>query len=360
MVRPGRGTVPRVGSPLGALPVKTTLFVVMESGVVIARPEGSRWMTSVALPDRSPLCIAVDPQHPARVYCGTAGDGLWRSDDVGSSWRPVGPGITHARVTAVSVGANARAYGTFNAIYAGTSPSAVFRSTDGGGAWHECPGLNALPSASSWSFPPRPETHHVRWIGIDPLEDRRLFVCIEAGALVRSTDGGETWHDRTPDGPLDTHTLATHDRAPGRLYAAAGDGYFESVDWGETWRRRDAGLRHRYVWDVAVDAADPETIVVTAAGSARQAHRIATAESLIYRRGQGTDWRPVSTGLPQPMGTTIGALASHKQDPGVVYASNNHGVYRSADAGATWARLDVPWAEPYRRLRVRALCVTIP
>jgi hypothetical protein len=333
--------------------MEPTLLIVVEPGVVVARPTPSGLVTSVTLAGQSPLCIAVDPHRFGRVYCGTVA-GLWRSDDVGQSWIPAGRGITNARVTAVSIAATDGAQGT---VYAGTAPSGVFRSSDGAGTWHECRGLTALPSASSWSFPPKPHTHHVRWIGIDTIDERQLFVCIEAGALIRSHDRGKTWHDRTPDGPIDSHTLATHRLAPGRVYAAAGDGYFESMDRGDTWHRPDAGLRHRYVWDVAVDIADPETILIAAASSARQAHRIESAESLIYRKSKGRDWAPAVTGLPPAQGTTISALASHTRKPGVFYACNNHGAFRSDDSGASWKRLDLTWPEAYRQLRVRALHV---
>src|SRR3712207_8431544 len=61
-----------------------------------------------------------------------------------------------------------------------------------------------------------------------------IFVAIEAGALVQSRDSGKTWIDRPQRGPYDTHTLATHRKAPKRLYSSAGDGYFESFDYGRS------------------------------------------------------------------------------------------------------------------------------
>ena len=101
-----------------------------------------------------------------------------------------------------------------------------------------------LPSSSEWSFPPRPETHHVRWIACHPLEPERLWVAIEAGALVSTIDGGRTWRDRVPGGPWDTHELAIHRKAPDTLRVSAGDGYYESYDAGATWhspQRRSRG-----------------------------------------------------------------------------------------------------------------------
>src|SRR5437016_7486467 len=85
-------------------------------------------------------------------------------------------------ITAVDVGHAGQADG-FGIVYAGTEPSAVFRSDNGGDSWVDLAGLRALPSADTWSFPPRPHTHHVRWIEADVSVADRVFVAIEAGAL---------------------------------------------------------------------------------------------------------------------------------------------------------------------------------
>src|SRR5262249_19715065 len=142
-------------------------------------------------------------------------------------------------------------------------------------------------------------THHVRHIQPDPHAAGRLYIAIEAGALVRTDDAGRTWRDRVPGGPRDTHTLATHPGAPNRLYSAAGDGYLDSRDGGDTWQRPDDGLNHGYLWGVAVDPQDPEALVVTAAAGPRQAHD-EPAESAVYRRRAGEPWSETRGGLPAP------------------------------------------------------------
>ena len=201
------------------------IVVVTRAALLIAR-RASTWTIDEHLGGLSPTCVAVDVRGPA-VYCGTARAGLFRSRDSGRNWEPVGPGIDHTMVTAVDVGHAEQADG-FSIVYAGTEPSAVFRSDTGGDSWVDLAGLRALPSADTWSFPPRPHTHHVRWIEADVSVADRVFVAIEAGALVRTLDGGQTWRDRVRGGPYDTHTAMTHPLAPGRIYSAAGDGYLKA------------------------------------------------------------------------------------------------------------------------------------
>jgi hypothetical protein len=55
-----------------------------------------------------------------------------------------------------------------------------------------------------------------------------------------------------------------HPLASGRIYSAAGDGYFESTDAGDSWRSPEDGLKHHYLVGAAVDAADPDTVCVSA------------------------------------------------------------------------------------------------
>lgn len=334
------------------------IYAAMQDELLLIEGDDGRPQVERRLEGSNPRCLAADPSKPEIVYCGTTERGLWRSPDAGASWQPVGEGISHPNVTSVAVADD-------GVLYAGTEPSALFRSEDGGISWRELEQLRKLPSSSEWSFPPKPWTSHVRWISPDPAEPDRLFVCIEAGALIRSRDGGETWEDRIPDGPLDTHTLSLHEDAPGLLYSSAGDGFFasgrgysESRDSGETWGRFSAGLEHHYLWGLAVDPEDPATVIVSAASDPRRAHSPDEAESTIYLRRGGGPWREVREGLPPTKGRIASVLAAGKDEPGVFYALNNHGIYRSSDAGENWETLVASWPERYRREHPHALAVT--
>src|SRR3984893_11376274 len=123
-----------------------SIVVVTRAALWIAR-RASTWTVDEHLGGRSPDCVAVDPRDPTRVYCGTAGAGLFRSHDSGRIRYPVGPGIEHGTITAVAVSYANQAEG-FGIVYAGTEPSAVFRSDTGGDGWVDPPRLGAGPFAA--------------------------------------------------------------------------------------------------------------------------------------------------------------------------------------------------------------------
>src|SRR5262245_40937980 len=194
-----------------------TIVVATESVVIVVDTQGGTTVTAEGLTDR-PTCLAADPRKTGRAWCGTQRGGVFMSDDAGTSWRPAGlEGRLIMSVTASPVEAGL--------VWVGTEPSEVWRSADGGATWRQPSKLDTLPSSPEWSFPPKPDTHHVRWIACHPQQAGKLWVAIEAGALVSTADGGRNWQDRVPGGPYDTHELAIHPDAPNTLRVSAGDGY---------------------------------------------------------------------------------------------------------------------------------------
>src|SRR5215813_4738095 len=336
----------------------TIIIAAMQDSLLLIESSKTGWKTHESLKGCHPQSLTFDHRNSNRVYCGTLGDGLWKSDDAGHSWdRIAKDSISSNDVTSVSI----THVGQENRVYVGTEPTALYRSDDGGESWHRMSTLNNLESSKSWSFPPRPWTSHVRWIESDVNVHDYVFVAIEAGALVQSRDGGRTWIDRVERGPYDTHTLSTHQKAPKRLYSSAGDGYFERFDYGESWNRPAAGLKHHYLYGLAVDPADPNTIVVSASQSAWQAHYIERANSLVYRRSiendGGGEWKAVSIGLPQSEGTIIAIFAANPKNKGEFYAINNRGLFCSTDTGLSWRELDVSWSKEYLSQHPWALAV---
>lgn len=290
---------------------------------------GERTVTEYDVPD--PECLAF---ADGTALVGTFDDGLWRATRDG--FERVAAGALPARVTALAV-----APSDPETVYLGSEPSELYRSTDGGATWTARPPLTDLPSSDEWSFPPRPETHHVRCLAVHPEDADHVAVGIEAGAFLLSRDGGESWTEQPPGSRRDNHALAVHPAAPDRLYAAAGDGYAESTNAGATWSHPQDGLAHRYVWALAVDPAAPERVYVSAASGAYRAHRVDSADAHVYRRdGDGWvrfDGENLGRGLPTGEGVCRAVLAAPA--PGELLAATNRGLFHSTDAGGSFTRL---------------------
>jgi photosystem II stability/assembly factor-like uncharacterized protein len=307
------------------------ILVATGRDVVAVDPDRGIARRAGGLAGAAPTCLAADPLAPGRVWCGTNGDGVFRTDDCGASWTRAG--LDRERLTAVAA---SPAEGDL--VWVGTEPSAVWLTRDAGARWHRATGLESLPSSTEWSFPPRPETHHVRWIACHPNDPGRLWVAVEAGALVTTSDGGQSWRDRVHGGPYDTHELALHPAAPDTLRVAAGDGYYESRDGGESWSSPEQGLGVGYLRSVAIDPGDPGVVVVSASSHPRTAYVAGHSDGRVYRRIDGTRWERVVAGWPDPP-TTIAPLVAAGRSAGELWAADERGVHRSGDGGASWIQV---------------------
>ena len=114
---------------------------------------------------------------PKTYYMGTTGGGLWKTDDMGISWRNVSDGFFKTG----SVGAVAVAESDPNVVYVGmgehavrgvmtSSGDGVYKSTDAGKTWKKI-GLD--------------ETRHISRIVIDPKNPNIVLVAAQ-GALYSS------------------------------------------------------------------------------------------------------------------------------------------------------------------------------
>ena len=320
-----------------------TLFLA--TGDAIAKVEFDDTLTSsttLSLENSGAQCVAVDPGHPDRVYAGTFDHGVFRSLDGGHSWQSLGNGIPHKRIPSLAISPSHIVNG-LRVVYAGTEPSNLYRSEDDGETWMEFPRLPELPSAPTWSFPPRPWTSHVRCITLSHHDPTLIFAGIELGGVMRSLDAGETWEDRKPGSQHDSHAIATHPVDPGRVYEAAGGGVAVSIDGGDSWHGADEGMDRHYVWALAVDPVDPDLWYISATHGARHAHREeGNSVGQIYRRDNSDVWEALTINGSTESTNMPYALLVPRSMPGALLAGFRDGeLMYSEDKGNNWRSFGV-------------------
>jgi photosystem II stability/assembly factor-like uncharacterized protein len=295
---------------------RVRLAAATPAGVLLLEAEGE---PRLSLAD-DVRCLA--RSHDGTLWAGTAEDGVRRSTDGGETWERAG---LEGRAT------RSLAFGP-DRVYAGVKPAAVW-ACDAGGSWQP---LAPFPRPRSWwwaSPAEKPFRPYVLGLAVSPRDPDLLLAGIEAGAVVRSTDGGRRWSGHCRGASRDCHGLWYQD---GLAYAVGGtNGLARSRDDGLTWEHTLDGLAGRYGWSAAADPAEPERAYLVAAPVLR-AHSGDACASV--HRFAGGRWERVLGPF-----RSLPVVASGGQ--GEVCAAVDDGVVRvSSDYGSTWrphpARLD--------------------
>jgi photosystem II stability/assembly factor-like uncharacterized protein len=280
------------------------------------------------------------------LFAGVHGHGLYRSDDGGHTWTLKTQGLTPDHVYTIA----AVEQDGDVVLWVGTEPSHIFRSADYGETWTERPALPTVAGKESWTFPAPPHTGHVKNVNFDPRDSRVVYAGVEQGALLKSTDEGQTWREldsyyKPGDHSYkDIHRLVVHPAQPERLFLATGMGLYRSDDAGETWEHltfRDS--RVGYPDGMAFDPNDADTLYMCGAskspGQWRTSHE--ARPGILRSRDAGRTWEELRDGLPDYMRANFEALtlASWPDSFSLFVGTTDGDVYASDDRGQHWARI---------------------
>ncbi len=227
--------------------------------------------------------IVLDPKNPLTVWVGTGennsqrsvsyGNGIYRSDDGGKTWRNLGlKNSEHiGRIAIDPKDSNVVYVAAQGPLWGPGGDRGLFKTTDGGKTWKNVLNISENTGVTDVVI----DTNDPNTVYAASYQRRRhMFTLIDGGpesAIYKSTDAGATWNKLRaglPTVDIGRIGLALSPVDSNVIYATveAGDrkgGIFRSNDRGGSWERRnefDAGAM--YYARIVADPKDVDRIYV--------------------------------------------------------------------------------------------------
>lgn len=290
-------------------------------GVFKSVDRGAQWQQKTAVPTAAGVksfgganvtSLSVDPQDRLAIYAGTRESGMFYSYDGGESWRQP-KDIAAGFVSAVRVDPKNKCV-----VYVATG-NKILKSVD-------C--SRTFESIYNDAVP----TTFVSALAINPFQSNLLYAGTTKGALIKSTDGGNSW---SIQGNLKSQIfdIVVDPRNSSFIYAAVkGKGVWKSTDGGTTFLDSSSELRKIKegldVRRIIVDSATPQALLLASK------HKVSRSTD------GGTTW----TALPiiSPETVEILALAVNPRNSSEIYYGTATTFYRSVDGGQKWSTEKLP------------------
>ena len=245
-------------------------------------------------------------------YMGTAGGGVWRTQDAGNTWECISDGFFGGSIGSVAV-----APSDANVIYVGEGEQTLRGNVSSGhGMWR------STDAGKSWNYIGLPKSEHIARIRIHPENPDHVYVAVI----------GNLWKPNSERG------------------------VYESKDGGQSWKRILYVSDKAGAGDLILDPNNPRIIYATSWEMKRNGYRMDSGgpDSHLFKSTDGgANWTKLTNnpGLPKStigiIGVTVSPLNSERV--WAILEAEDGGVFRSDDGGKTWRKTNTD-----RGLRQRA------
>ena len=250
--------------------------------------------------------------NPNLYYMGTAGGGVWKTQDSGSTWEPISDGYFGGSIGAIAVSESDE-----NIIYVGEGEQTLRGNVSSGhGMW------KSTDAGETWKYIGLPKSEHISRIRIHPENPDIVYV----GVI------GNLWKPNTERG------------------------LYKTNDGGLTWEKILYVSDKAGIGDIVIDPNNSRIIYATTWQMKRNGYRMDSGgpDSKIFRSyDSGKTWEDISefNGLPSFPWGIVGVAISpvNSKRIWVMVEADNGGLFRSDDGGNNWEKVN-----SNRALRQRA------
>lgn len=272
------------------------------------------------------------------------------------NWRLLGPALPAGRAWKV-VGVE-------------SDPKTLYVTTAGGGVWKTTnngttfdPIFNYESTASTGVVAVAPSNTDIVWVGTGEPANTRANSW--GDGAYRSTDGGSTWEHMGLSDSFLINQIVIHPTDPDIVYVAAMGhlwganeerGVFRTTDGGETWTKVLYINDTTGVIDLQMDPSNPDVLYASAWERFRYGggdmNDAGPGSGIFKSTDGGSSWSELTNGLPTDHMGKI-HLAVARGNTQIVYAavlanlpdepgrrSDQSGIYRSDDGGASWTKVN--------------------
>ncbi len=245
-------------------------------------------------------------------YMGTAGGGVWKTEDAGNTWEPISDGYYGG-----SIGALAVSESDPNIIYVGEGEQTLRGNVSSGmGMW------KSLDAGETWEYIGLPKSEHISRIRIHPKNPNVVYV----GVI------GNLWKPNNERG------------------------LYKTIDGGKSWSKILFVSDKAGVGDIILDPNNSRIIYASTWEMKRNGYRMDSGgpDSKVFRSyDEGETWEDISefNGLPSFPWGIVGIAISPVNSKRIwmMIEADEGGVYRSDDGGNNWKKIN-----SNRALRQRA------
>ena len=246
--------------------------------------------------------IAIDPENENVWYVAVSSGGTWKTDNAGTTWRPLTDNQPFFATGCVTIDPNNSA-----SIWLGTGENVGGRHIGiGHGIYH------SMDGGKSWKDMGLKKSEHISKIIVHPDNSNVIWVASQ-----------------------------------GPLWSSGGErGLYKSVNGGKTWKNTLEINEWTGVTDLVIDPTNPDVLYA----ASWQKHRNVAAlidggpGTGLYKSVDGGEtWSKINKGLPRSNMGKIG-LAISPIDPTVLYAAieldrRKGSVYRTSNSGGSWNKM---------------------